>query len=307
MENLDFVISLMTADNDYQLEQAKSAQESARRLGVTLQVIYADNDAVNQSQQLLQVIQSSARRPDAILAEPVGTGMTQVARAASNAGIGWGILNREVDYIAELRENNGAPALSVGIDQEEVGRIQGRQFGIFLKEGNVLYIEGPSIGSVARLRSIGMYSTKPKDVKLKSLKGDWTQRSAYQAVRSWLSLSTSRELQIQAVGCQNDAMAIGAREALDGLIGTQAHAQWQNIPLVGCDGLPGTGKDWVRRGLMHATVVIPPTAGLALELMVQALKSGTCPPESTPSLPHSYPSLEDLNAKYRQRAQAAMA
>jgi ribose transport system substrate-binding protein len=307
MENLEFVISLMTADNDYQMEQAKSAQESARRLGVTLQVIYADNDAVNQTQQLLRVIQNPVRRPDAIIAEPVGTGMTQVARAASEAGIGWAILNREVDYIAELRQNSGAPALAVSIDQEEVGRIQGRQLAMFLEEGNVLYIEGPSIGGVARLRTIGMHSTKPPNLTLKSLKGDWTQRSACHAVRSWLSLSTSGHLHIQAVACQNDAMAIGAREAFDGLIGTRGHTQWQNIPLMGCDGLPKTGQEWVRKGFLRATVIIPPTAGLALELMVHALQSGTRPPERTPSQPHSYPSLDDLSLRYRQKAQTAMA
>jgi len=45
------------------------------------------------------------------------------------------------------------------------------------------------------------------------LKGDWTERSAHNAAKSWLSLGSSRDLKIQAVICQNDAMAMGARKA----------------------------------------------------------------------------------------------
>ena len=47
---------------------------------------------------------SSIPRPDAILFEPAGsTALPQVARAAAAAGIGWVILNREADYVNDLR------------------------------------------------------------------------------------------------------------------------------------------------------------------------------------------------------------
>src|ERR1700686_5711336 len=103
MHNQNVVIALTTRDNDYQAEQSASATEVASRLGVKIDVIYADNNAVNQCQQLVEIIQDKAQRPDAILVEPVGTPMYQVAKAAVAAGIGWGILNREADYIPELR------------------------------------------------------------------------------------------------------------------------------------------------------------------------------------------------------------
>ena len=46
-----------------------------------------------------------ASRPDGIVLEPVGgTGLPQVARAATAAGIGWAVLNRELDYIRQLRQ-----------------------------------------------------------------------------------------------------------------------------------------------------------------------------------------------------------
>src|SRR5260370_953041 len=87
MANLRFVVSLTTKENDYQLEQAASAQTAARKLGVSLQILYADNDAITQSTQLLKAIQSDAvLRPHAIVFEPAGgTAFPQVAQAAVSA------------------------------------------------------------------------------------------------------------------------------------------------------------------------------------------------------------------------------
>ena len=50
MKDLNFLVSLTTADNDYQAEQAMAAENAARRLGVNVEVIYAENDAVTQSE-----------------------------------------------------------------------------------------------------------------------------------------------------------------------------------------------------------------------------------------------------------------
>lgn len=296
MTKLNVLVSLITSENDFQKEQAASAEDAARRLDANIQIVYAGNDAVNQTQQLLKVIQGSTQRPDAILVEPVGTGMLQVAGAAAAAGIGWGVLNREVDYVAKLRGTSRAPIFAVTTDQEEVGRIQGRQFAVFLKEGgSVLYIEGP--GEVARLRASGMHSTKPQNVNPKVLRGDWTEASAYRAVKSWLSLSTSQHLDIRVIGCQNDAMAIGARRAFEAVPESQARKDWLNLPFTGCDGVPKTGQEWVRRGLLAATVVTPPIAGLAFEIMTKAIRSGVQPPPRTLSQPSSYPALEEIIAK----------
>jgi ribose transport system substrate-binding protein len=301
MDNLNVVVALITRDNDYQAEQAASAVEAAARLGVKLQVLYAENDAVNQTQQLVKIIQDPIQRPTAILVEPVGTPMPQIARAAVAAGIGWGILNREGDYISALRMGGHAPVFSVSTDQEEVGKIQGRQLAALVHEGNVLYIEGPFSSSVSKLRTTGMLSAKPAAVELKMLKGDWTERSAQQAAKSWLSLSTSRQLHIQAVVCQNDAMAMGARKALVDLT-EKDREKWLNIPFTGCDGLAKTGQDWVRRNLLAATVITPTLAGLAVEMLVKAMRMGTMPPERTLVAPQSFPKVEELTPRVVQPA-----
>jgi ABC-type sugar transport system substrate-binding protein len=296
MDRLNVILSLITRDNDFQAEQAASATAVAASMGVKLQILYADNDAVNQTQQLVTMIQDVDRRPHAIIVEPVGTEMVQVARAAVAAGIGWGVLNREPDYLTMLRGISKVPVCAVTTDQEEIGRIQGKQLAALVNEGNVLYIEGPSNSTVAQLRTKGMLSTKPDKVVAKTLKGDWTEHSAHQSVNHWLALSTSRQLHIGAVICQNDAMAMGARKAL--LDRTEMdREQWKNIPFTGCDGLPRTGQEWVRRGMLRATIIAKPSAGVALAMFANALRSHAMPQERTLLDPISFPTLAELSTK----------
>ncbi len=118
MPKSKFLVSLTTNQNDYQIEQAQSAEQSARKCGVDVEVAYADNDAINQSTQILRAIQAAPEdRPDAIIFEPVGgTALTQVARAAVSSGIGWVVLNRDANYIPELRAANKAPVFCVTSD-----------------------------------------------------------------------------------------------------------------------------------------------------------------------------------------------
>jgi ABC-type sugar transport system substrate-binding protein len=299
MEKLNVVVALTTRENDYQAEQAVAVADMAARLGVKIQIIYADNDAVNQTQQLIRIIQDPIQRPSAILVEPVGTGMPQIAKAAVAAGIGWGIINSDPDYITELRRNGEVPVFSVSTDQSEVGRIQGKQLGVLVPEGNVLYIEGPFNSTATQHRTKGMLSTKPAAVELKMLKGDWTERSAHQAAKSWLSLGSSRQLQIRAVICQNDAMAMGARKAFVGLT-EKDREQWLNTPFTGCDGVTKTGQDWVRRGLLKATIITAPAAGIALEILAKAVNAGAMPPDRTLIPPKSFPAIEELAGKSKK-------
>jgi ABC-type sugar transport system substrate-binding protein len=296
MEKLNVVVALTTRENDYQAEQATAVTEMAARHGIKIQIIYADNDAVNQTQQLVKIIQDPIQRPSAILVEPVGTGMPQIAKAAVAAGIGWGIINSDPDYIAELRRGGAVPVFSVSTDQSEVGRIQGNQLAALVPEGNVLYIEGPFNSMATQLRTKGMLSTKPPAVELKMLKGDWTERSAHNAVKSWLSLGSSRQLQIRGVICQNDAMAMGARKAFVDLT-EKDREQWLSIPFTGCDGVTKTGQEWVSRGLLKATIITAPAAGIALEILAKAVDAGSMPPDRTLIPPRSFPPIQELQAK----------
>src|ERR1035437_9538240 len=191
MKKLRFLVSLHTRENDFQMAQAQSAEDTARKLGSDAEIVFADNDAVNQSTQLLRAIQSRVEsRPDAIVVEPIGaTALPQVARAASAAGIGWAVLNRRPDYLSDLRTAATVPIFAVSSDHFELGRIQGRQFAALLAGGgSVLYIEGPSQSSAAHERTSGMLETKPSNIQVRMLKAQWTEERAWRAVWSWLKL-----------------------------------------------------------------------------------------------------------------------
>lgn len=305
MNTLNVVVSLITKENDYQLEQAASAEAAASKLGANVQIIYAGNDAVQQTQQILHFIQDPAKKPDAILAEPVGTSMDQIARAAVKAGIGWGIINSSAEYLPELRRQAKVPVFSVVSDHEAIGKIQGLQMAALLGDtGNVLYIEGPSVRDVAKLRTKGMLATKPPGVSVKSIKGDWTQQSGYNAIKSWLALTTSRQMKINMIACQNDDMAIGARRAFEELGDLQERDAWLHLPLTGCDGVPRAGQDWVRQKRITATVIAPPLVGEAMQILAAAMNSGSQPPERTVISPTSYPAVKDLGTGQAQGANA---
>lgn len=295
MSMLNVLVSLITDDNDYQLAQAASAQTAASKVGAKVEIIYSGNDAVQQTQQILSYIQDPAKRPDAILAEPVGTGMQQIAKAAVSAGIAWAVINTDVDYISTLRQHALVPVFCVLSDHAAIGKIQGEQIGAFLGEqGCVLYVEGPSVRDVAKIRAKNMMFTKPAGVIVKSLRGDWTQQSGYHAIKSWLSLSTSRQLNVGMIACQNDDMAMGVRRAFEELPDPQEREAWLRLPITGCDGVPNSGQEWVRQGRLSATVIAPPIVGDAVHLLDNALKAGSQPPERTLITPTSFPQLGQL-------------
>jgi len=300
MKKLRFLVSLTTSDNDYQIEQAQSAEDAARKFGLELQVIYADNDAVTQSTQLLKAIQAEeSYRPDAIIFEPVGgTALPQVARAAASAGIGWAVLNRDANYVPELRKSSSAPVFIVTSDHFEIGRIQGRQIAALLPHGgNILCIQGPAENSAAKDRTAGMTETKPANVHATLLRAQWTEESSQKAVRSWLKLTTSRKAAIDLVAAQDDSMAIGARKAIEELPDETEIKRWLTLPFLGCDGLPKTGQAWVKSGLLAATIFVPPNTGQAIELFVEALQRGKQPPERALTVAVSVPPLNQLNRR----------
>jgi ribose transport system substrate-binding protein len=299
VKRLRFLVSLVTEDNDYQREQASAAQEIAHRLGVDVSIVYADADPITQSQQLLNVIQGpSEARPDGILLDPAsGTSLPHVARAAVSAGIAWVVMNREAAYLQELRARASVPVFCVTSDHLEAGRIQAQQIAALLpKGGSVVYLQGPSDYPAASQRSLGMQQRKPANVSLILLRGKWTEESGYKSVSSWSRLSTSQKLSVDMFCCQNDAMAMGARKAIQELADPVLRDKWLSAPFTGVDGLPKTGQAFVRSGLLAATILNAPNTHLAIDLLTEALRKKTNPPALSLTTPVSIPKIEDLAA-----------
>jgi ribose transport system substrate-binding protein len=294
MSKLTVLLSLVTDDNDYQREQASAAQAAANQAGIELRVIYAGGDAITQTKQLLAAVQAPAGdRPSAIVVEPAGTSMPHVAKAAVLQNIGWVVVNRSADYAGELRAlRPGIPVAGIAVDNVEVGRIQGRQFEALLPGGgSVLYLEGPAI-DVSKQRHAGTLETLPHNIELQSARGRWTAESGAQALQIRLGLRGTKLPDL--VGSQNDDMAMGARKAVEALPPGPQRDQWLSIPYTGVDGIASTGQAWVQKQLLAATIITPPLAGLAIELLAKAMLTGQPMPERTMVQPVSYPPVDQL-------------
>ena len=180
-------------------------------------------------------------------------------------------------------------------DHKEIGKVQGRQIGALLpRGGSILYIQGPSGSDAAQQRTEGMQQAKPVNVQVRMVRAQWTEGSAHLAVSAWLRLSTSRTSQLDAIIAQDDSMAMGARKAFQELGDAEQRERWLKLPFTGCDGMPKTGQAWVRNGLLAATVIVPPNAGLAIEMLAKIIQRGAMPPERTFTEVRSFPAVEEI-------------
>ena len=212
------VVALLNEDQEFQQLQAQDARETARRLGLELEVHFAQGHAVVQIQQLFKHIHApEAERPLALVLEPAtGDGLERVARNAVKAGVGWVLINTSAAYLDALRsEHPELPIGMVGSNQTEIGRIQGRQvMQLVGKRGRVLCVQGPADSSTTQVRFQGLKETLSAEHELRSLNGDWTEAGAERAVASWLRLKTAESFRPDVVASQNDSMALGATKAL---------------------------------------------------------------------------------------------
>lgn len=290
------VASFLSRDQEFQVMQAADAKVAASRAGFDLEVLYADQNAIQQIHQLFKLIHAPApERPLAIVVETVvGEGLERVAKNATRAGISWVLLNRRVSYLDALRkEHPGLAIAAVSGDQLAVGQIQGRQFRALLpKGGSVLYIQGPADTSAAKERLQGAKAAiEGSGIQLRLLESDWTEAGAEKVVVNALRLKTADTLKPDLVGAQNDAMAMGARKALLAI-----RADWARVPFTGCDGLPEGGQRLVNVKQLAATIVAPSNAGPAIDLIARWWKTKDQPPPSVVLSPTSYPPEAELTA-----------
>jgi ABC-type sugar transport system substrate-binding protein len=291
------LVALLDVSQEFQRYQAIDAQRIGAELGVAVEVAFAGNSAAAQESQLVDVVaRTAAERPAVVFVQTVsGDGLELVARAVARSGSGWVLINRRAAYMQDLREEYpDLPIASVSADQVEIGRIQGRQLLALLgrADARVLYLTGPRDTSAAQDRLEGTRSVLGEAaVDLRLIEGDWTEASGHRAVTGWLrargSLWTgwkrNAECLPDAVVCQNDHMALGARRAL-------VDAAPRVVPpVLGVDGLADGGQRLVDLGELAATVIVPPNVGPALHLAARMLRTGERMPAQLLLSAMSYP------------------
>ncbi len=283
------VVCLTSAEQEYQALQGEDAKSAGRRLAATVEVLFADDNAVLQIQQLFRFVHAPvAERPAAILLHTrVPDGLERVARNAARAGVGWLLLNRTAPYVESLRAEHPELAIAaISTDHVQIGRIPARQLqGLQPDARHVLYLQGPADASAARLRLEGFEAaSRGRGLELKVLNGEWTDTGAEKAVTAWLRLKTAKLFVPDAVVCQNDNMARGTRRVLELL-----RPEWARAPFLGCDGLPASGRRDVDEGRLSATVTLPSCCGPAVEIALRWKRDGVVPPIETVLAPTPYP------------------
>ena len=168
--------------------------------------------------------------------------------------------------VFERKTNSQKYTAFVSADNYEMGRQMG-EYAVSLLggKGNIMEIVGLKGSSPADERSRGFdaaLAAYPEIKVVTELQGDWTEPTAYQAVKSWKGdLNT-----IDLVFGHNDRSAIGARKAF---IDRKAR-----LPLfTGIDGLPGEngGIQQVRDSLLDATYIYPTCGDKLLQLALDIL------------------------------------
>lgn len=297
---LRIVISLPN-DNAYQHEQGVVAKATGESLGIALQIFNAQDDAITQSQQLLEIIQSRSTLPNAFLVEPVTrTGLPRVAEAAVAKGIAWVVSNSDVDYMKSLRRSTQVPVFTVTQGQYEIGKIQGKQLAALLPQGgSALYVAGPSTSSVAIQRYEGLEDSRPRNVLITTLRSKWSEESANQSAAAWLRLATSRAEKFDLIAGQTHELALGARKATQSIGNEEQRKRWQGVPFIGI-GIANHVKPLVDEHLLTAAVITSVTMSLALRMLVRALQTQSQPPERSTVEALSFPDLEKLAARQRR-------
>ena len=286
---------LLTDGQDFQRAQEKSAQDVCEKEGFEFEVAYADNSPHMQIRQVLEYIERPLNtRPAAIAIELASapSSFMQAARSALSAGVGWVELSSGASVVQTLRhEFPGHLVASVTADEEAIGELHASQCRALLpKGGTILYVEGPNINTIVRARRLALEKgLQGSSITIaKTLIADWTAEGAKLATITWLRQVSARQVHLDLVCSQNDAMAVGVQKAARAeLVG------WAGIPMLGCDGVPNVGQQYVKEGTLAATVIKPVTAGPAVDWIVRRIR-GEKPSRHLVLRPTSFPALQDL-------------
>ena len=171
--------------------------------------------------------------------------------------------------VFERKTNSHKYTAYIGADNYEMGQIMGDYMADRMDgKGTVMEVMGLKGSSPAIERHKGFVDAlkaHPGIHLLATLQGDWTEESAYQAVKAYDGdLST-----VDFVFGQNDRMAMGVRRALIEQRGEQAP-----LPMFcGIDGLAGKdgGIQLVRDSILDATYIYPTRGDQLLQLAVDIL------------------------------------
>jgi ribose transport system substrate-binding protein len=203
----DVHVALVVKDltNRFFVEMKWGGESAGKQHGIQVTVLAPEKYAVdNQIRIMEDLIQ---KKVDAIVIVPIdGAGIVSGIERANKARIPVFNLN--------TLATGGEVIGFAGIDHVQLGRIQGQWAVDTLKgKGNVVILEGTTGASSAIERQQGVTEVLKKAPGMKILASTTAKYNRQQAMKVMEDLLT-RFPEIDMVLCANDAMALGAKEAI---------------------------------------------------------------------------------------------
>ena len=257
VDGLNIGICIYKFDDNFMTLYRTELQKYLEAGGATVTVMDGKNDQAEQTNQIQNFITQGV---DVLIINLVqSSAAEQVTDQCAAANIPVVFINREPDATEEDRwAADGIAATYVGADARQSGTYQGEivlatdNKGDFNGDGKVSYVmvmgDPENVDAKYRTQySIEALTNGGMEVeKLDEQRGDWDQAKGQEIVANAL---TAHGDAVEVVFCNNDAMALGALQAIE----TAGRKVGEDILLLGVDALTEALQN-VQDGKMTGTV-----------------------------------------------------
>jgi len=275
----------------HQVLQRDEALAQGKKTGLRVEVACAPG--YDQFRVLKKRLADPASPVDAVIAEPASIPTLTLILRDLRGHMGLVVLNAWDPLVEQSagQWGDGLPLGTVSMDHESIGKIQGAQLAKLIPEnGSVLVVTGPPRSSAAQERLQGLRATVRSDIHVHDTEaGQWNEAAGITAFNSWYGIFKSRSETIHAIAGQSDDVAVGAHSAAVAVPSAEHAAMFARAKLLGVGACPGYGRELVDKGTLHASVVAPPTAGTAVDLLARFWAEGRPVPLQTLNTPAPYP------------------
>lgn len=264
-EDMHVVLVVKDLTNPFFVDMKNGAEDAAEKYGMKYSGLAPEKYSVEMQVRIMEDLVQ--QQVDGIVIVPIdGAGIISGVEAANEAGIP--VMN------ANTKVQGGEVLGFAGIDHIALGEALG-QFAVDHTggKGKIVILEGTAGASTAQDRLTGMHNildNYPDIEILESTTAKYNRQMAMQVAEDMLT----RFPEIDVMLCANDAMALGAKEAV-------LDAQ-RDIAIAGIDAIP-EAVEAVITGEMAATIDSDGygQAYTAMDLLCKYLTTGEKPPAET--------------------------
>ncbi|MDN4071723.1 ribose ABC transporter substrate-binding protein RbsB [Fictibacillus terranigra] len=238
--DLKIGLSVSTLNNPFFVTLKEGAEKEAKKAGVQLKTVDAQDDSAKQVNDIEDLIQQGV---DVLLVNPTDSAAISSAIESANSA--------NIPVITVDRSAEGGKVVShIASDNVAGGKMAGDYIAKQLKgKGNVVELEGISGSSAARERGEGFHKAVDNQKGIKVVAKQTASFDRAKGLNVMENILQGNK-NVDAVFAHNDEMALGALQALEA-------AGLKDVVVVGFDATDDAQKA-VKEGKMAATVAQKP-------------------------------------------------